>query len=158
MCARVCRRFDVLAWTPVLWRTIQLEGENISGDKAIRGVLRQLCGQGRTGACPSVEKVHLTDGCKLTDRSLLLLARRCPELTHLQIQGSVTVTNAALAEVTTRCTNLQHLDVTGGYIMISSDILDIVLRYFRLCRYILHKRNNRARTTKAATIAVFGFN
>lgn len=114
VCARVCRRFDVLAWTPSLWRTIQLEGENISGDKAIRGVLRQLCGQGRTGACPSVERVHLTDGCKLTDKGLMLLARRCPELTHLQIQGSVAVTNAALAEVTTRCINLQHLDVTGN--------------------------------------------
>lgn len=114
ICARVCRRFDVLAWTPILWRSIQLEGENISGDKAIRGVLRQLCGQGRTGTCPNVERVHLIDGCKLTDRGLLFLARRCPELTHLQIQGSVAVTNAALTEITSRCMNLQHLDVTGN--------------------------------------------
>lgn len=118
VCARVCRRFDILAWSPSLWRTIQLEGENVSGDRAIRGVLRQLCGQGRTGACPSVERVHLTDGAKLTDKGLMLLARRCPELTHLQIQGSAAVTNGALFEVATRCTNLQHLDVTGNFLLL----------------------------------------
>ncbi|KAB0800988.1 hypothetical protein PPYR_05342 [Photinus pyralis] len=113
VCARVCRRFEILSWTPSLWRTITLQGETISGDRAIRGVLRQLCGQGRTGACPSVERVHLTDGAKLTDRGLMLLARRCPELTHLQVQGSTTVSNNALFEIATRCHNLQHLDVTG---------------------------------------------
>lgn len=113
VCAKVCRRFDVIVWTPALWRTIQLEGEHISGDRAIRGVLRQLCGQGRTGACPSVERVYLSDGAKITDKGLLLLARRCPELTHLKIQGSTAVTNNAFFEVLNRCVNLQHLDVTG---------------------------------------------
>lgn len=117
VCARVCRRFDTLAWTPALWRTIQLEGENVSGDRAIRGVLRQLCGQGRTGACPSVERVYLTDGAKVTDKGLLLLARRCPELTHLQIQGSTAITNGAVFEITNKCNNLQHLDVTGKYMI-----------------------------------------
>lgn len=116
VCARVCRRFEVLAWRPSLWRTITLYGERISGDKAIRGVLRQLCGLGRTGACPSIEKVYLSDGVKLTDRGLTLLARRCPELTHLQIHGSTDVTNSALYELVTRCTNLQHLDITGMFL------------------------------------------
>lgn len=115
VCAKVCRRFDVLVWTPALWRTIQLDGEYISGDRAIRGVLRQLCGQGRTGACPSVERVYLSDGAKITDRGLLLLARRCPELTHLKIQGSTAVSNNAFFEVLNKCANLQHLDVTGEY-------------------------------------------
>nr|XP_023017084.1 F-box/LRR-repeat protein 7-like [Leptinotarsa decemlineata]XP_023017085.1 F-box/LRR-repeat protein 7-like [Leptinotarsa decemlineata] len=111
--AQVCRRFDVLAWTPSLWRVITLDDDSISGDKAIRGVLRQLCGQGRTGACPSVERVHVTNGAKLSDKSLLLLARRCPELTHLQLQGCNELSNNALCEVASRCNNLQHLDVTG---------------------------------------------
>lgn len=115
VCARVCRRFDALAWTPSLWRTIHLEGEHISGDRAIRGVLRQLCGQGRTGACPSVERVYLKDGAKITDKGLLLLARRCPELTHVQIQNSVSITNCAIFEITNKCNNLQHLDVTGKF-------------------------------------------
>ncbi|XP_017784274.1 PREDICTED: F-box/LRR-repeat protein 7 [Nicrophorus vespilloides] len=113
VCARVCRRFDNLAWKPCLWRTILLSGESLSGDKAIRGVLRQLCGQGTTGACPGVEKVHLIDGAKITDKGLLLLARRCPELTHLQIQGCPAVSNNAIYEIVTRCSNLQHLDITG---------------------------------------------
>lgn len=112
-CAKVCRRFDSLVWTPSLWRTIQLEGDHVSGDRAIRGILRQLCGQGRTGVCSNVERVHLTDGAKLTDKGLSLLARRCPELTHVQIHGSTAVTNGALFELATRCANLQHLDVTG---------------------------------------------
>lgn len=111
--ARVCRRFESLAWHPCLWRTITLKGEHISGDKAMRSVFRRLCGLGRTGACPGVERVFLAEGCKVTDRGLALLARRCPELTHLQLHGSTAVSSIALRELTQRCTNLQHLDITG---------------------------------------------
>lgn len=113
ICAQVCRRFDTIAWTPTLWRVITLDYDSICGDKAIRGVLRQLCGQGRTGACPSVERVHVANGAKLSDRSVILLARRCPELTHLQLQGCSDITNSSLFEIATRCHNLQHLDITG---------------------------------------------
>lgn len=113
-CARVCRRWENLSWEPSLWRSIKLNGENLCGDRAVRGVLRRLCGQGRTGACPNVERVLLCDGARLTDKGLTLLARRCPELTHLQLQGCATVTNPALFELATRCTNLQHLDLTGN--------------------------------------------
>lgn len=115
VCARVCRRWEHLAWEPRLWRTIKLSGENVCGDRAIRGVLRRLCGQGRTGACPNVERVFLSDGAKLTDRGLTLLARRCPELTHLQLHGCNAITNATLFDLATRCTNLQNLDLTGEY-------------------------------------------
>ncbi|RZB94392.1 F-box-like domain containing protein [Asbolus verrucosus] len=111
VCAMVCRRFNVLAWTPSLWRIIRLEGDNVRADRAIRGILRQLCGQ--TDACPNIERIHVTYGAKLTDKSLLMLARRCPELTHLQIQGCAAITNNALFEMASRCNNLQHLDVTG---------------------------------------------
>lgn len=113
VCARVCRRFDALVWTPALWRTLLLEGEHVSADRAVRAVLRQLCGQGRTGACPSVERVHVADGAKVSDKALLLLARRCPELAHLQVHASPAVSNAAMFEITNKCNNLQHLDVTG---------------------------------------------
>nr|CAD7451956.1 unnamed protein product [Timema tahoe] len=112
-CAMVCRRWAHLAWEPLLWRTIQLRGEGVCGDRAVRGVLRRLCGQGRTGACPSVERVFLGDGAKLTDKGLTLLARRCPELTHLQLHGCAAVSNPALFELATKCSNLQHLDLTG---------------------------------------------
>ncbi|CAG9759896.1 unnamed protein product [Ceutorhynchus assimilis] len=111
--AQVCRRFDALAWTPSLWRTIIIEGEYISGDKAIKGVLRQLCGQDRIGACPTVERVHIRNGARICDKTLVLLSKRCPELRHLQIQGCMGVTNNALFEIATRCANLQHLDVAG---------------------------------------------
>lgn len=113
ICARVCKRWETLAWEPQLWRTIKLSGENMCGDKAVRCVLRRLCGQGTTGACPAVEKVLLSDGAKLTDKGLTQLARRCTEITHLQLQGSSAITNNALFELASKCTNLQHLDLTG---------------------------------------------
>ncbi|XP_055610071.1 F-box/LRR-repeat protein 7 [Uranotaenia lowii] len=111
--ARVCKRFESVVWSPVLWKVIKIKGENNSGDRAIKTILRRLCGQTRNGACPGVERMLLSDGCRLTDKSLQLLSRRCPEITHLQIQNSVTITNQALFDLVTKCTNLQHLDITG---------------------------------------------
>uniref|UniRef100_A0A182QLY2 F-box domain-containing protein n=1 Tax=Anopheles farauti TaxID=69004 RepID=A0A182QLY2_9DIPT len=111
--ARVCRRFESVIWNPALWKIIKIKGEENSGDRAIKTILRRLCGQTRNGACPGVERVLLADGCRLTDRGLQLLSRRCPEITHLQIQNSVTITNQALSDLVTKCTNLQHLDITG---------------------------------------------
>lgn len=111
VCAMVCHRFNNVAWTPSLWRVIRLKGEFIKGDRAIRGILRQLCGQ--TEVCPNIERIYLHYGAKLSDKSLLMLARSCPELTHLQVQGSTSITNTALFEMASRCNNLQHLDVSG---------------------------------------------
>ncbi|EDW04525.1 GH23299 [Drosophila grimshawi] len=111
--ARVCRRFEQLAWRPVLWKCITLRGEHLNGDKTLKMIFRQLCGQSCNGACPEVERVMLADGCRISDKGLQLLTRRCPELTHLQLQTCVGVSNQALIEALTKCSNLQHLDVTG---------------------------------------------
>lgn len=109
VCARVCRRWNNLSWDPSLWRTVRLSGESVSGDKAIRGIIRRL---GGSGTC-SIQRVLLSDGVRLSDKGLTQLSRRCPELTHLQTHGSVGLTGHALGELTSRCTNLQHLDLTG---------------------------------------------
>ncbi|XP_050335691.1 F-box/LRR-repeat protein 7 [Bactrocera neohumeralis] len=111
--ARVCRRFDQLAWRPVLWKVISLKGEHLNGDKTLKMIFRQLCGQTCNGSCPEVERVMLSEGCRISDKGLQLLTRRCPELTHLQLQTCMQVSNQALMDVLTKCTNLQHLDVTG---------------------------------------------
>ncbi|KAJ8953283.1 hypothetical protein NQ318_015865 [Aromia moschata] len=143
-------RFGVLAWTPSLWRVITLEGEAVSGDRAIRGVLRQLCGQGRTGACPSVERVHITNGAKLSDKSLLLLARRCPELTHLQLQGCTNVTNNALMckDILYKCKcwsgaprrlQLQYLDLTDC-VAIQDSGLRVIVRNCPQLAYLYLRR------------------
>ncbi|XP_055387653.1 F-box/LRR-repeat protein 7 isoform X2 [Condylostylus longicornis] len=110
--AQVCRRFENLAWRPPLWKFIIIKGEHISGDRALKMIFRRLCGQTRNGACPDVQRVMLSEGCRISDKGLQLLTRRCPELTHLQLQ-SCTISNQALSDVLTKCTNLQHLDVTG---------------------------------------------
>lgn len=88
------------------------QGEHIAGDRALKNILRRLCGQTRSTQCPDVERVMLNDGSRISDKGMQQLSRRCPELTHLQIQGGV-VSNNALFDVVTNCTNLQHLDVTG---------------------------------------------
>ncbi|EDW97386.1 F-box/LRR-repeat protein 7 [Drosophila yakuba] len=111
--ARVCRRFEHLAWRPILWKVISLRGEHLNGDKTLKMIFRQLCGQSCNGACPEVERVMLADGCRISDKGLQLLTRRCPELTHLQLQTCVGISNQALVEALTKCSNLQHLDVTG---------------------------------------------
>lgn len=130
-CAAVCHRWENLAWEPVLWRTIALCGENTCGDKAVRCVLRRLCGRTRTGACPQVQRLFLSDGTKISDKGLTALARRCPELTHVQLYGSPNITNAAISELVARCPNLQHLDVTGEYTQ--RCIIFIIVIYF--CYY-----------------------
>lgn len=115
---RVCRRFESLVWKPVLWKNIALKGDGISGDKVLKTIFRRLCGQTRNGSCLYVERVMLSEGCRVSDRGLQLLSRRCPELTHLQIQSSSTVTNHTLFDLVTKCTNLQHLDITGTALML----------------------------------------
>ncbi|KAL1122910.1 hypothetical protein AAG570_003235 [Ranatra chinensis] len=106
-CAQVCRRWEHLAWDPSLWRTLHLAGEGASADKAIRCVLRRLCGRA------VVQRIFLTEGARMSDKGLQLVARRCPDLTHLQLHACPNITNNALFELATRCTNLHHLDLTG---------------------------------------------
>lgn len=91
-------------------------GEAINGDRALRAIVRRLSNQTRNVACPEIERVLLSDGCRITDKGMELLSRRCPELTHLQIQMSFNVSHNALFHLTTKCTNLQHLDVSGEYL------------------------------------------
>lgn len=93
-----------------------MTGEHINGDRALRNILRRLSMQTRNVACPEVERVFLSEGCRISDKGMELLTRRCPELTHLQIQMSFNITNNALFNLVTKCTNLQHLDVTGNYL------------------------------------------
>ncbi|XP_071531571.1 uncharacterized protein Fbxl7 isoform X1 [Panulirus ornatus] len=110
-CARVCRRWYVLAWDPRLWSTITLASEGIHADRAIKQITRLLARD--SGGCVHVEKVILNSCSRLSDRGLSLIGRRCPELRHLEIRGCLNVTNIGIFELVTQCVNLEHLDVTG---------------------------------------------
>lgn len=79
----------------------------------MRAIVRRLSNHTRNVSCPGIERVMLSDGCRLTDKGLELLSRRCPELTHLQMPLSFNITNNALYQLTTKCINLQHLDASG---------------------------------------------
>lgn len=55
-CARVCRRWYVLAWDPRLWATITLTSDAIHADRAIKQITRLLARD--SGGCVHVEKVR----------------------------------------------------------------------------------------------------
>ena len=110
--ATVCRRFEKLIWNPLLWKTITLKGDDINGDVALNCILRKLVDQAGEKSS-SVERVMISEGCKLTEKGIQTIVRRCPNITHLQAQLCSSLTNQSLFEVVTKCTNLQHLDVTG---------------------------------------------
>lgn len=110
--ATVCRRFEKLIWDPALWKTIALKGDGISGDKALNCILRRLVDQSNE-KCSQVERVMLSDGCRLSDKGLQLIIRRCPNITHLQTQFCPSFSNQSLIEFVSKSTNLQHLDITG---------------------------------------------
>ncbi|KAK2719325.1 F-box/LRR-repeat protein 7-like isoform X1 [Artemia franciscana] len=110
--ARVNRRFYALAWEPQLWTRINLSGEQLNADKALK-TLTRILGRASPPFCPTIEKVALNGCSRLTDRGLHVLARRCPELKHLEIKGSALVTNSGIFELVSKCLNLVHLDVTG---------------------------------------------
>lgn len=111
-------------------------GERINGDRALRSIVRRLSNYTRNVSCPEIERVMLSDGCRITDKGMELLSRRCPELTHLQIQMSYNVSNAALFQLATKCTNLQHLDVTGKFdkCLIYSQRHFILIHFFNWIR------------------------
>lgn len=97
----------------MLTKLFLILGERINGDRAIRSIVRRLSNYTRNVSCPEIQRVMLSDGCRVSDKGMELLSRRCPELNHLQIQMSYNVSNGALFQLATKCTNLQHLDVTG---------------------------------------------
>lgn len=111
--SQVCKRFETLCWnTPECWRIIQLKGE-VRGDKLLKTIFKRLLGQMIEPSLPFIERVHVSHGCKLTDKSLGVISRRCPELTHLQVQSSNDIYDTGITEILNKCTNLQHLDLAG---------------------------------------------
>lgn len=108
-------------------------GERINGDRALRSIVRRLSNYTRNVSCPEIERIMLSDGCRISDKGVELLSRRCPELTHLQIPMNYNVSHAALFQLNTKCTNLQHLDVAGRFhIMIFKIFTDLTQRFIKL--------------------------
>lgn len=110
--ATVCRRFEKLIWNPQLWKTISLKGDGLNGDKALNCILRKLSDQS-VEKSSSIDRVMLSEGCKMTEKGVQSIVRRCSNITHLQAQFCTSLTNHSLYEIVTKCTNLQHLDLTG---------------------------------------------
>lgn len=113
-CSRVSRRFYFLAWEPELWTGINLAGENVDADLALKTIIRLLSRNSDNNRPPHQLSSFVLGGCRrLTDRGLAILARRCPNLARLEIQHCVNVTNGGLMDLLTKCPLIEHLDVTG---------------------------------------------
>lgn len=110
--ATVSRRFEKLIWNPLLWKNITLKGDDVDGDKALSCILKRLTDQTHDKTS-SVERVMISEGCKLTEKGIQLIVRKCPNITHLQTQFCNLLTNQSMSDIVTKCINLQHLDVTG---------------------------------------------
>lgn len=117
-CARVCRKWYYLAWDPTLWQTISFDAVNIDVDRGLRAVTRLLsrdvnCRQrpgvysidehdyltsstiksnGSANQTPlSVHVLHVDNSFTLTDRGLILIARKCPDLRSLRVHSCANV-------------------------------------------------------------------
>lgn len=139
-CARVSRKWYYLAWEPSLWHTISFSDANIDIDRGLRAVTRLLsrdvyCRQ-RPGVFSFEEQDYLTsslksngsasrshvplpvqvlrvaNSCTLTDRGLILVARKCTDLRWLQVHACASVSDLGLSEIMTKC-SIERLDLTG---------------------------------------------
>lgn len=112
VCARACRRWYFLAWEPQLWTTITLTGEKINADRALKTLVRILC-RHTNSMCLTVEKVVLNGCTKLTNKGVMVIAKKCPELRFLEARACAKITDEGIHEIVTNCLNLQKLDISG---------------------------------------------
>ncbi|KAI1289534.1 F-box/LRR-repeat protein 7 [Halotydeus destructor] len=140
-CPRVSRRWYYLTWDPFLWNSIVFSECNLNLDKCLRTIFKLLsrdvyCRQ-RPSLLPAdhhndqdtgltlrsngsgnpvplaVTSVRVDNSFTLTDRSLMLIARRCSELSVLQLRSCPNVSDLGLSEIMARCSELRRLELTG---------------------------------------------
>ncbi|RWS13749.1 F-box/LRR-repeat protein 7-like protein, partial [Dinothrombium tinctorium] len=137
-CARVCRRWYYLTWTPSLWQTVVIKETTVNVDFALRSLFRLIS---REIYCremiPSIREISIKqsnnqqihqislalpieclnlNGCQnLTDKGLLLIARKCTELKHLYLRGCINITDLGLNEILTNCALVETLDLTAAF-------------------------------------------
>ncbi|XP_071451845.1 uncharacterized protein [Hetaerina americana] len=133
-CARTCKQWRRVAWSPRLWRSITLlatpEGCPRGVETFLSGILRKLgsnsvgvekvwIAAGAVDADPEEEvelrsmSTSVRGGSGMSDAGVSVIARRCPSLIQLTLRGFPAVTDAGVAEAFRRCPRLRHVDVTG---------------------------------------------
>ena len=112
-CSCVNRRWNRLAWQPLLWTKVRLSGRRTDVDSILNMILKRLSRE-TPYVCLSVVRLILNDCQMLTDRGLELVAQHCPELRHVELIGCYQISNAAIFEIVSRCSNLDYLDISGN--------------------------------------------
>lgn len=109
----VCRRWQRLAWDPILWNKIEIVNYKESNiNRVLRNLLATLA-EGTQGYCLTVYNVRLS-GCELlSDKALGSLARYCIDLEKLEIDGCCCITSKGLQDLLLNCHNLSHLNLSG---------------------------------------------
>ena len=128
LCAQVCRRFYFLAWEPILWKSISIDGTGskcINADHAIMSMLKVL--SRNPSSCLSnsqntsfkqtslVQNIVINDCSSLTDIGLLCISDKCPDLRRLELPNCAEITNIGIQALVTSCTSLDYLNLKGKF-------------------------------------------
>lgn len=109
----VCRRWQSLAWDPILWNIIEITHyEESDINRILRNLLATLA-MSTQGYCLMVHCVKLNGSELVSDKGLGYIARYCIDLEELEISGCCCVTSKGLQDVLLNCHNLYHLNLSG---------------------------------------------
>lgn len=74
--------------------------------------------------------LDLTNGTRLTDRSLVALAKGCVSLEKLNLSGCLAITEVGLVALAKSCTNLRQLNLCGCDNAASDKALTVICHSF----------------------------
>ena len=131
--SQVCRRFYFLAWEPMLWKSINLDGNRykyINADHALLSLLKVLSRDPASSLSNSqnisfkqtslVQEISIDNCSTLSDIGLLNISDKCPDLKRLEVPNCVEITNTGIQAIATLCTTLDHLNLTGKFSLLSN--------------------------------------
>lgn len=109
----VCRRWQNLAWDPILWNSIEILNYKESDiNRVIRNLLGTLA-EGTQGYCLTIHQMKLS-GCELvSDKALGSIAKYCIDLEKLDLDGCCCITSRGLQDLLLNCHNLSHVNLSG---------------------------------------------
>ncbi|KAL5288966.1 FBXL7 family protein [Megaselia abdita] len=102
---RVCRRWYILSWHPILWNTIKLKGD-VETDFALKLIFDNV-------NTDYIQQICVTNNSQLTSYGAELIALNCPHITHLQIHMGPNITNKQQTYFLNKLLNIHYLTISG---------------------------------------------
>lgn len=102
---RVCRRWYILSWHPLLWNTIKLKGD-VEADFALKLIFENV-------NTDYIQQISMTNNSQLTSYGAQLIALNCPHITHLQIHMGPNITHKQQTYFLNKLLNIHYLTISG---------------------------------------------